>query len=67
MLMGKHLQLIEFSYYNSYHASINMAPHEALYGRKCRTLLYWSDIDESKIVGPEMIQETSNMVRIIQK
>ena len=31
-----HFALIEFAYYNSYHASIEMAPYEALYGRKCR-------------------------------
>ncbi|XP_057247519.1 uncharacterized protein LOC130589906 [Beta vulgaris subsp. vulgaris] len=52
---------------NSYHASIDMAPYEAPYGRKCRTPLSWSDIDESKIIGPEMIQETSDKVRIIQE
>ena len=32
-----HLLLIEFSYNNSYHSSIQMAPYEALYGRKCRS------------------------------
>ncbi|KAI3742520.1 hypothetical protein L1987_60204 [Smallanthus sonchifolius] len=35
-----HLSLIEFSYNNSYHTSINMAPFEALYGRKCRSLFF---------------------------
>ncbi|GJZ74631.1 putative reverse transcriptase domain-containing protein [Tanacetum coccineum] len=33
----KHLPLVEFSYNNSYHASIKAAPYEALYGRKCRS------------------------------
>nr|GEX30061.1 putative reverse transcriptase domain-containing protein [Tanacetum cinerariifolium] len=33
----RHLSLVEFSYNNSYHASINAAPYEALYGRKCRS------------------------------
>nr|GFB81152.1 reverse transcriptase domain-containing protein [Tanacetum cinerariifolium] len=33
----KHLPLAEFSYNNSYHASIKAAPFEALYGRKCRS------------------------------
>jgi len=37
------LALIEFSYNNSYDASIGMAPYEALYGRKCRTTLYWQE------------------------
>ena len=37
----KYLPLVEFSYNNSYHASIKMPPYEALYGRKCRTPLCW--------------------------
>ena len=36
-----HLPLIEFAYNNSYHASVEMAPYEALYSRKCRSPLYW--------------------------
>jgi hypothetical protein len=40
----KSLPFVEFSYNNSYQASLKMAPFEALYGRKCRTPLYWSEI-----------------------
>ncbi|GJV12211.1 putative reverse transcriptase domain-containing protein, partial [Tanacetum coccineum] len=39
----KHLPLVEFSYNNSYHASIKAAPYEALYGRKCRSLVCWAE------------------------
>nr|GEW42153.1 putative reverse transcriptase domain, ribonuclease H-like domain, aspartic peptidase domain protein [Tanacetum cinerariifolium] len=39
----KHLPLAEFSYNNSYHASIKAAPYEALYGRKCRSPVYWAE------------------------
>ena len=60
------LHLIEFSYNNSYHASIKMAPYEALYGRKCRTPLCWSDISETVVLGPQLIEETMNQVRLIQ-
>ena len=42
-----HLPLIEFTYNNSYHSSIGMAPFEALYGRRCRTLLCWFESGES--------------------
>ncbi|GKD86199.1 putative reverse transcriptase domain-containing protein [Tanacetum coccineum] len=35
----RHLPLVEFSYNNSYHRSIKAAPYEALYGRKCRSLV----------------------------
>ena len=47
----------EFSYNNSYQASLKMAPFEALYGRKCRTPLYWSETGESQLFGPEIIKE----------
>ncbi|XP_050878473.1 uncharacterized protein LOC127082279 [Lathyrus oleraceus] len=53
------LPLIEFAYNNSYHASIKMAPYEALYGRKCRTPLCWTEVGEERILGPEIIQETT--------
>ena len=41
-----YLPLVEFAYNNSYHSSIEMAPYEALYGRKCRFPLYWDEIGE---------------------
>ena len=37
------LALVEFSYNNSYHSSIDMAPFEALYGRRCRSPIGWFD------------------------
>nr|XP_004513853.1 uncharacterized protein LOC101508632 [Cicer arietinum] len=61
-----HLPLVEFSYNNSYHASIGMAPYEALYGRKCRTLLCWSEVGDKGIVGPEVIQETTEKIKVIK-
>ncbi|KAD3642358.1 hypothetical protein E3N88_31582 [Mikania micrantha] len=47
-----HLPLMEFSYNNSYHSSIQTAPFEALYGRKCRTPVCWSEIGENQLSGP---------------
>ena len=61
-----YLPLMEFAYNNSYHASIEMAPYEALYGRKCRSLLYW-EIGERQLTGPELVQVTSERVPIIQQ
>nr|GFD32026.1 reverse transcriptase domain-containing protein [Tanacetum cinerariifolium] len=43
---------------NSYHASIKVAPFEALYGQKCRSPVYWTGVGEAQILGPELIQET---------
>ncbi|GKD20334.1 putative reverse transcriptase domain-containing protein, partial [Tanacetum coccineum] len=59
-----HLPLVEFSYNNSYHASIKAAPFEALYGRKCRSPVCWTEVGEAQILGPELIQETTK--RIVQ-
>ncbi|GJZ03021.1 putative reverse transcriptase domain-containing protein [Tanacetum coccineum] len=41
-----HLSLVEFSYNNSYHSSVRCAPFEALYGRKCRSLIMWAEVGE---------------------
>ena len=38
---NKYLPLVEFAYNNSYHSTIDMAPYEALYGRKCRSPIHW--------------------------
>ena len=61
------LGLIEFSYNNSYHTSIQMAPFEALYGRKCRSPVCWDDSMETLILGPEMVQEMVEQVKVIRE
>jgi len=60
------LTLIEFSYDNSYHASIGMAPYKGLYGGKCRTPLYCQEIVEALPIGPELIQATTDKLGVIQ-
>ncbi|GJR89998.1 putative reverse transcriptase domain-containing protein [Tanacetum coccineum] len=62
-----HLPLAEFSYNNSYHSSIKCAPFEALYGRKCRSPVLWAEIGESSLIGPELIQETTDKVVLIKE
>nr|GEY71240.1 putative reverse transcriptase domain-containing protein [Tanacetum cinerariifolium] len=42
-----HLPLVEFSYNNNYHASIKATPFEALYGRKCRSPICWTEVGEA--------------------
>ncbi|GJT91669.1 putative reverse transcriptase domain-containing protein [Tanacetum coccineum] len=57
----RHLPLVEFSYNNSYHASIKAAPFEALYGRKCRSPVCWSEVgDLPNSPGHELVEEDDN-------
>ncbi|GJY23807.1 putative reverse transcriptase domain-containing protein [Tanacetum coccineum] len=58
----KHLPLVEFSYNNSYHASIKAAPFEALYGRKCRSPVCWDEVRDVQLTGPEIIHETTEKI-----
>ena len=63
----KYLSLVEFSYNNSYHSSIEMAPYEALYGRKCKSPLCSEEVGERKLLGPKIIQMTSEKINLIRK
>ena len=61
------LPYAEFSYNNSYQASLKMAPFEVLYGRKCRTPLNWSETGERPLFGPDIIQHAEEQVRIVRE
>jgi hypothetical protein len=61
----KCLPFAEFSYNNSFQSNLGMAPFEALYGRKCRTPLNWSETEERQFFGLNMIKEVEDQVRII--
>ncbi|GJS27034.1 putative reverse transcriptase domain-containing protein [Tanacetum coccineum] len=63
---GVHLPLAELSYNNSYHSSIQYALVEALYGRKCRSHVLWTKIGESSLIGPELVQETTDKMVLIK-
>ena len=63
----RHIPLVEFVYNNSFQSSIGMAPYEALYGRKCRTPLCWTELSEKKIIGPDLIQETEEKAKMIRE
>ena len=56
---------MEFAYNNSYQASIQMAPYEALYGGPCRSPVCWIEVGESSITGPDLIRDTSEKVGMI--
>ena len=61
------LPYAEFSYDDSYQSSLQMAPFEALYGRKCRTPLNWSQTGEGKIFGPDILKEAEEQVQLIRE
>ena len=61
-----HIPLIEFAYNNSFQSSIGMAPYEALYGRRCRTPLSWSEVGERALVGHELVDAATEKIRLIQ-
>ena len=62
-----HLPLVEFAYNNSYHSSIEMAPYETLYTRKCRSPLCWDEIGEKEFTRPAIIQDAAEKVALIKR
>ncbi|XP_070056840.1 uncharacterized protein [Nicotiana tomentosiformis] len=63
--LDDHLPLIEFAYNNSYHASIQMEPFVALYSRRCRSPIGWFEIGEADLIGPNLMHQAMEKVKII--
>lgn len=61
------LPYAEFSYNNSHQSSLQMSPFEALYGRKCRTPLYWTESGEGQVLGPDILKEAEDQVKSIRE
>ena len=61
-----YLPLVEFAYNNSYQSSIRMAPYKALYGRRCRTPSCWTELGERQVLGPELVADTEDKVKLIR-
>ncbi|GJV80230.1 putative reverse transcriptase domain-containing protein [Tanacetum coccineum] len=53
---------VEFSYNNSYHSIVRCASFEALYGRKCRSPIMWAEVGEGHLIGPELVQESTEKI-----
>ncbi|KAA3466326.1 ty3-gypsy sub-class retrotransposonable element polyprotein [Gossypium australe] len=62
----QYLPLVEFAYNNSFQMSIKMAPYEALYGRKCRTPLYRTELSENQLDGVDLIKDSEQKVKLIR-
>ena len=61
-----HLPLIEFTYNNSYHSSIQMAPYEALYGLRCRSPIGWFEVGKAVSIGPYSVLYAMEKVQLIR-
>ena len=61
------MHLVEFAYNNSYQSCIGMAPFEALYGRPCNSPSCWLETSEKFVLGPDVIRETSDKIKVIQQ
>ena len=61
----QHLSLIEFAYNNSYQSTIQMAPYEVLYGRKCRSPVGWFEVGDHPLLGPNMVQDAVKKVQLV--
>ncbi|GKE72591.1 putative reverse transcriptase domain-containing protein, partial [Tanacetum coccineum] len=58
----RYFPLVKFSYNNNYHASVKAAPYEALYGRKCRSPIFWSEVRDRQLTGLELIRDTTEKI-----
>nr|GEZ23467.1 retrotransposable element Tf2 [Tanacetum cinerariifolium] len=63
----RHLPLVKFLYNKNYHTSIKAAPFEALYGRKCRSPVCWTEVGDAQLTGPKIIHETTEKIIQIKK
>ncbi|WVZ80216.1 hypothetical protein U9M48_027709 [Paspalum notatum var. saurae] len=63
----KCLPYAEFSYNNSYQTSLKKLPFEALYGKRCRTSLFWNQTGEKQVFGPDIIQDAEQQLRIVEE
>ena len=63
----EHPSLVEFAYNNSYQFSIQMAPYKALYERKCRSPICQNDVEEKRLLGLELVQQTVEKIRLIRE
>jgi hypothetical protein len=63
----KSLPYAEFSYNNSYQESLKMAPFKMLYGRRCRTPLFFNETGERKVFGPDILEEVEKQVRMVRE
>ena len=63
----RYILLMEFAYNNSYQASISMVSYENLYSQRCRTPACWTELNEHKVIGPNIVKDTKDKVQVIRQ
>jgi hypothetical protein len=63
----KRLSYAEFSYNNSYQASLKMSPFQALYGRNCRTPLHWDQPSKRQVFGTDILLEVEENIKMVRE
>ena len=63
----RYIPLIEFASYNSYQSSIGMAPYEALNGWRYKTPVCWTELNEHKVIGLDIVKDTEAKVQVIRQ
>ena len=61
----RYIPLMEFSYNNSYQASIVIAPYKALYGRRCRTSVCRTKLNKNKVISLDIVKDIKEKVQVI--
>ena len=61
-----HLSLMEFSYNNNYHSSIQISPYKTLYGRRCRSPIGWFEVGEVALLGTDSVPYAMEKVQLIR-
>jgi hypothetical protein len=65
--MGQEVTYAEFSYNNSYQASLKMSPFQVFYGRSCRTPLQWDQPGEKQVFGPDILLEAEENIKMVRE
>ena len=63
----RYIPLMDFAYNNSYRASIGMVLYETLYGQRYRTPARWKELNEYKVIGPDIVKDTKEKVQVIRQ
>ena len=62
-----YLYLVEFAYNNGEQTSLGMSPYEALYGKRCRTLVTWDNLVNGIVLGPKLLKDMEQEVAKIRQ